>query len=135
MGITALMSGLNVDRMELLSGSRDGTIKVWNLTTQQIEFSLELEHGKQAAEVCTLHVAQWRDAKWEEPRVFVFTGHVDGFVRVWDFTSKFLIFELMLEPDSAQSGDFVDSVLRRLEALRTSLTVAGSGAPLNCLIP
>jgi WD40 repeat protein len=99
MGVTALASRLVHDDMELFSGSRDGSIKIWSLAEQKILFSVQMESKKRGAEVTTLHIGKWQNSERGEPMTFLFSGQLDKRVRVWDLYAKSMMFELNTGPE------------------------------------
>jgi hypothetical protein len=96
MGVTAMVSRNTVNGPELFSGSKDGTVKIWSVKNQEIQFSLQLVRGKRAEEVTALNVSEWKDVEHDKVQVFVFSGHRDGVVRVWDLTAKSPMFEVLV---------------------------------------
>jgi hypothetical protein len=99
MGVTALVSRLVRDKMELISGSRDGSIKIWSLAEQKILFSVQMEFKRRGAGVTTLHIGKWKNSESGEPMIFLFSGHLDKKVRVWDLCGKRMMFELTTGPE------------------------------------
>jgi hypothetical protein len=81
----------------LFSGSSDGTVKCWDVLKQELQFSLQLAQGIRAAEITTMQIGEWTDENREESRVFLFVGHMNGLVRVWDLTMKAPMFGVVLE--------------------------------------
>jgi hypothetical protein len=74
-------------RRELLSGSRDGTIKVWSLDRMELQDSLP-PAGAEISAVTALHIGEWSE------RAILFFGHSDGVVRAWDLTGKCALWEI-----------------------------------------
>jgi hypothetical protein len=99
MGVTALVSRVVKDDAELVSGSADGSIKIWSLSRQEMLFSLQKETGKRAEVVTALHIGKWKEPVQGEALTFLFVGHLDKTVRVWDLFAKRMMFELTTGPE------------------------------------
>jgi WD40 repeat protein len=111
MGITGMVARIGENGPELFSGSKDGTVKVWNVVGQEMKSSLQLRNEERRSEITALHVSEWKDAHHEIPHVFVFSGYFDGMIRVWDFTVKSPIFEIVMVRE-AQNLVSPTSILR-----------------------
>jgi hypothetical protein len=98
MGITKLVSSVGQAVPELFSGSKDGTIKQWSVNAQQMKFSLHVVGDTTPSEISSLYVHEWKESPSVQSQIFLFAGHIDGRVRVWDLTAKRPVFELKLEP-------------------------------------
>jgi hypothetical protein len=119
-GIAALGGRAGPEGGELISGSRDGTAKVWSIPDGELRLRLRASDAEAASplplEVTALQIA----AGSSEGRRFVVTGHRGGFVRAWDLAEREPVFELAFEAAEGRpprdAGDSHASVLCAVSA-------------------
>jgi hypothetical protein len=74
----------------------DGSVKLWSLDRCQVVLTLVRAEGNGTAAVTALHVAEWPGMD-RGRRVFVFAGHSDAILDVWDLSGKCPVIKVAVE--------------------------------------
>jgi hypothetical protein len=114
MGITCLLSHADY----LVSGSRDKTVRIWNMTKGVVEFSLE-RHDEA---VSALEIAEYGGS------LFLFTGGQDHIVHAWDLTRKRSMFQLDVGERLVPVGMYFDVGEKELQIVVLPLDQSDSNA-------
>jgi WD40 repeat protein len=109
MGISSL---LPFGEQQLLSGSADKTIKLWNLDNGTVEFSLERHGGA----VSALEVREYRK------NTFLFTGGEDHIIHTWDIARKKSMFQLFIGEGKFPTALYFDPDEKELQIVALPLT-------------
>jgi hypothetical protein len=111
-GITALVPHTDGVEQRILSGSVDGSVKLWNLDRRQIVLTLVRAEGNYTVAVTALHVAECPGMDHERC-VFVFAGHSDAVLDVWDLSRKCPVIKIAVEKmEQSRREELVPIALR-----------------------
>jgi WD40 repeat protein len=97
---------------QLLSGSADKTIKLWNLDNGTVKFSL-VRHG---VAVSAIEVREYRK------NTFLFTGGEDHIIHTWDITRKKSMFQLFIGEGKFPTALYFDPDEKELQIVALLLT-------------